>query len=445
MTLNYKILGQLYYGPEINETPEVPSTAGYYTSTTTTYVDKYVALNLTEWNAGAVSDDGINWTAVTTPAQGGYVTIAYGNGKFIASKSNGSLLLHSPDGTTWTEIVPTSTDNMYTYPSVSSEATLAYGNGVFVLVGGDSQAWVSADGFAWTPYSTGGSQWKSVKYVNNQFVAVSYSYVSYSTDGTSWTTQSLPGGSNWSDITYGNGTYVVTAVSYGGVAISSDLLSWSVPGTSLDSWQNVVFGSGVFVAASSTNGTFLHSPDFTLWSASTNVSGLNGLEYLIYGNGKFIATNQYSYTSAYSTNGSTWTLTTLPGSSPMPGSWSIAYGQVVTQTEVQVSIGNQGTPGSYVEIIEPQILYTVPASTQTTVTSIYVTNHDSVQRTYDLAVVPAGETLGLKHHIRWDMPVATTDFDLLTAKLTLGAGDRLYVFPSTINKVGFTAFGVEKS
>jgi hypothetical protein len=109
------------------------------------------------------------------------------------------------------------------------------------------------------------------------------------------------------------------------------------------------------------------------------------------------------------------------------------------------NIGGQGNEGSYVEVVEPQVLYTVPAGTETTITSIYVTNQDTVQRTYDLAVVPVGQTLSLKHHIRWDMPVAASDFDVVTAKLTLSAGDKIYVFPSTINKVGFTAFGVEKS
>jgi hypothetical protein len=109
------------------------------------------------------------------------------------------------------------------------------------------------------------------------------------------------------------------------------------------------------------------------------------------------------------------------------------------------NIGGQGSEDSYVEVTEPQVLYTVPFETETTVTSIYVTNHDSVQRTYDLAVVPAGQTLSLKHHIRWDMPVASSDFDTNNAKLTLSAGDKIYVFPSTVNKVGFTAFGVEKS
>ena len=109
------------------------------------------------------------------------------------------------------------------------------------------------------------------------------------------------------------------------------------------------------------------------------------------------------------------------------------------------NIGGQGTPGSYVEIIEPQAVYTVPSGTETTITSIFITNHDSVERTFDIAVVPSGETLSLKHHIRWDMPVNATDFDLINAKITMSAGDKVYVFPSTINKVGFTLFGVEKS
>lgn len=109
------------------------------------------------------------------------------------------------------------------------------------------------------------------------------------------------------------------------------------------------------------------------------------------------------------------------------------------------NIGGQGAPGSYIETIEPQVVYTVPVSTETTITSIFVTNHDSVERTFDLAVVPAGEALSLKHHIRWDMPVRATDFDLSNTKLTLSAGDQVFVFPSTINKVGFTLFGVEKS
>jgi len=106
-----------------------------------------------------------------------------------------------------------------------------------------------------------------------------------------------------------------------------------------------------------------------------------------------------------------------------------------------------GTPGvdAYDEaVIAPKVIYTVPTGKQTIITSIFVTNHDVVQRTYDLAVVPAGQTLSVKHHIRWDMPVKAADIDNINAKLTLNSGDKIYVFPSTVDKIGFTAFGVEQ-
>jgi hypothetical protein len=115
-----------------------------------------------------------------------------------------------------------------------------------------------------------------------------------------------------------------------------------------------------------------------------------------------------------------------------------------TTTVVIPGGGYYGGGGDTVEEqLLPVTLYTVPAGKQTTLTSIFTVNHDTVQRTYDLAIVPAGETLSLKHHVRWDQPVAASNFDLVTSKYTLAAGDKLVVFPSTIDKIGFTAFGVE--
>lgn len=106
------------------------------------------------------------------------------------------------------------------------------------------------------------------------------------------------------------------------------------------------------------------------------------------------------------------------------------------------NIGGSGTSGA--EVLLPVTLYTVPMGKSTVVTSIFAVNLDTVQRTYDLAVVPSGDTLSLKHHIRWDQPMDASGFDLVTSKLTLAAGDSLVVLPSTINKVAFTAFGVEQ-
>lgn len=105
--------------------------------------------------------------------------------------------------------------------------------------------------------------------------------------------------------------------------------------------------------------------------------------------------------------------------------------------------GGIGTPDTIEEFL-PVTLYTVPTAKETTVTSIFITNHDTVARTYDLAIVPSGETLAVKHHVRWDMQVDAGSFDLITTKYTMSAGDKLIILPSTVDKFSVTAFGVEK-
>lgn len=104
-----------------------------------------------------------------------------------------------------------------------------------------------------------------------------------------------------------------------------------------------------------------------------------------------------------------------------------------------------GTPDVVVESLEYVTLYTVPVGTQAIISSIFAVNHDTVTRTYDLAIVPSGETLAVKHHVRWDYPIDANDFDMFSEKLTLSAGDKIVVLPSTADKIGFTAFGVEVS
>lgn len=128
--------------------------------------------------------------------------------------------------------------------------------------------------------------------------------------------------------------------------------------------------------------------------------------------------------------------TLVPGTPGTPGTGYGYYGGYV---------GGQGTPGTpdYEEFL-PITFYTVPAGKQTTVTSVYVANHGTSEATYDFAVVPAGEELALKHHLRWDMPIAAKDFEVITTKITMSAGDSLVIYPSTADTVSVTAFGVEK-
>lgn len=432
MTLDYKILGQIYYGPEIEETPEIPGTSGYYTSLTGGIEDRFVAVG--RYGESAYSTDGINWTAGSSLQQGMF-GLTYGDGKFIAFQQNyygTGTIFYSTDGINWTQVTSPFSYNVY---------AAAYGNGKFVAVDAAAVAAYSTDGITWTQ-TTGPSDlnWDSMTYADGKFIVAGYpGTVAYSTDGINWTIPPMPG-LNLKKVTYGNGRFVALGFNSNVSAYSTDGLTWTY--TTLPSsnfWESIAYGNEKFVAIAPSD--FAYSTDGINWTQSTLPSNTywNAINY---GNGKFLILSSSDDLAAYSTDGITWTQTTMP----LAQYWALtSSGQVNTLVEVQISIGGQGTPGSYVEIVEPQVLYTVPSGTETTVTSIYVTNHDSVQRTYDLAVVPAGETISLKHHIRWDMPVAASDFDLANAKLTLSAGDSIYVFPSTVNQVGFTAFGVEKS
>lgn len=102
-----------------------------------------------------------------------------------------------------------------------------------------------------------------------------------------------------------------------------------------------------------------------------------------------------------------------------------------------------GGGGEVNESLLPVTVYTVPNSTQAIISSIFIVNHDSVARTYDLAIVPAGESLAVKHHIRWDKSVDAHDFDLISSKLALSAGSKIVVLPSTVDKIGVTICGLE--
>jgi hypothetical protein len=129
--------------------------------------------------------------------------------------------------------------------------------------------------------------------------------------------------------------------------------------------------------------------------------------------------------------------TVTPGTPGTASSSGYGYGYGYSD-----AIGDQGT--AQTEEFLPVTIYTVPSGKQTTVTSVFIANHDDTPSTYDFAVVPAGEELSLKHHIRWDMKIEAKDFENISTKITMSAGDGLVIFPSTSDTVSVTAFGVEQ-
>ena len=87
-------------------------------------------------------------------------------------------------------------------------------------------------------------------------------------------------------------------------------------------------------------------------------------------------------------------------------------------------------------------LYTVPAATQTVVSTIVITNRAGTDATYRIAVRPAGATLSDEMYIAYDVTVGASDGTALTIGLTLEATDVVTVYASTAD-LSFNLFGSE--
>jgi hypothetical protein len=87
-------------------------------------------------------------------------------------------------------------------------------------------------------------------------------------------------------------------------------------------------------------------------------------------------------------------------------------------------------------------LYTVPAATQTVVSTITVCNQASTAATYRIAVRVAGSALDATEYIVYGATVPASDSTFITVGLTLGATDVVTVYASSAT-VSFNAFGSE--
>jgi hypothetical protein len=92
--------------------------------------------------------------------------------------------------------------------------------------------------------------------------------------------------------------------------------------------------------------------------------------------------------------------------------------------------------------VTPTTLYTVPAGTQTVVSTISVANLTAGELSFRIAIRPAGETLATKHYIAYDAKVSGNDTIFITVGATLGAGDVITVYESAAD-IAFNAFGSE--
>jgi len=292
--------------------------------------------NITFHTTGSV------WTARTMPSSENWSAVTYGNGLFVAVASLSNISYTSPDGMTWTPHA--------TLPMATSWSSITYGNGIFVAIGGGGGsgcAAASTDGATWTSGTLGPSNgWTSVTFGNGLFVAGAYNGISTesetSTDGVTWNSagnSNLPLAVGNISVAYGNGQFVAVSASIGNtVALSSDGLSWSTQSLPVTTnWTSVTYGNGVYVAITSSNQAAT-SADGITWVARALTSNASW-NSIAYGNGVFvIVAGNPSNKAATSTDGITWVDRTLPSSD----NWS----SVTNGNGIFVAVANGSTNGA---------------------------------------------------------------------------------------------------
>ena len=244
------------------------------------------------WMEGMISETPRNW-----------VSVCYGNGKFVAVVFNSNYFAYSTDGINWTE----------TYNGLTSRRwkSVCYGNDKYVAVASsDNYFAYSTDGINWTEgtISDTSRSWYSVCYDNGKFVAVEYDskYFAYSSDGINWTEGTISSTSRrWFSVCYGNGKYVAVARDTNYFAYSTDGINWT-EGTISDTsrtWLSVCYGNGKFVTVANNNANssnengkyFAYSTDGITWTESTISSTSREWKSVCYGNGKYVAVANSNY------------------------------------------------------------------------------------------------------------------------------------------------------
>lgn len=89
-------------------------------------------------------------------------------------------------------------------------------------------------------------------------------------------------------------------------------------------------------------------------------------------------------------------------------------------------------------------LYTVPAATDTVVSTITVANRGATPTTFRIAIRPAGAAIANQHYTHYDIPLNGNDTYAATFGITLAATDVITVYAGNTS-LSFSAFGQENT
>lgn len=89
-------------------------------------------------------------------------------------------------------------------------------------------------------------------------------------------------------------------------------------------------------------------------------------------------------------------------------------------------------------------LYTVPAATETIVSTIVVANRSATDATFRISVSPDGVATANSQYLAYDLTCSGNGINAFTFGITLNATDKIRIYASSAN-LTFSAFGTELS
>lgn len=204
-------------------------------------------------------------------------TIATDNSKFLLGLNNNNII-STTDGISWI----TASSSM----GNASVLSIAYGNGVWVASGTIGKNQTSTNGINWTTSASTSNNFVSSAYGNGLWVRISgFGELNTSTDGVTWATITSILYSNLSSnasIAYGNGIWVGSRA--GLIGSSTDTITWT---TRLSNFGNTAiskihYGNGLWIAVG-TNGQIRTSSDAITWNTVTSNFGATNITSISYG------------------------------------------------------------------------------------------------------------------------------------------------------------------
>ena len=293
-------------------------------------------------------------------------------GKFLAvgAGTNGAV---SVDGSSWSaEVMPTLGGGNYSSiaSGLQDDGSSTYQpSAIIVVADGDNTVAYSADADTWltsnlpagfdTTGSTRAAYGNVVGSTTNRFVVISSTDtdVTYSDNGgATWTVTSSPvlDVTGYNAIAYGAGKFVAIKGASTNASYSADGITWTsvtLPGTA-DAATDIIWGNGRFVVLGGTNG-IMYSLDGVTWVNNSLTLPLTATERkLAYGQGMFIITSDDTDQIQYSTDGLYWQAYTL--STTVTGGYNAtAFGNPARTGKFVILPNAAGTGGNLAQINTP--------------------------------------------------------------------------------------------